>query len=1075
MSRVQEWHFMTPPGYLRQPSLRGDSIIFICDDDLWTVSSKGGIARRLTAGLGEPSTPVISRDGAWVAYVSRDEKQPEVYLMPSAGGAARRITWLGPDVMVRDWDENGHIIIVTTYGQPFFRNYRAYTLDPAGGLPELMKLGQVNHIGYSGKRCVIGRNTADPARWKRYRGGTAGHLWVDPDGGGKFQRLEALRGNISSPMWIGERIYFLSDMDGVGNLYSCTAKGEEVERHTDHDTFYARHAQVDGERIVYQSSGDVWIFDSASGTTQRIHIETPANRQQLARRFVSTPANLKSMHLNPTGERIALEVRGQIHSGGLWEGAMRPVAPQDGVRQRLGQWLGDGKSQVMISDASGEERLEWHRSEGITHFDWDIGRVLSLIVAPFGERVAISNHRNQVFIGDLAANKLIVVDQSSDGRSDDLAFSPDGEWLAYNFWANPRASAIKLYGIHAEKSCFVTEPEFRDYAPTFDPRGKFLYFLSMRTFDPVYDSVQFELSFPRATRPYLIALQAQSENPFEPAPHHLKSKADESKEDLVTGPVKVSIELDGISRRIAAFPISEGLFGTLIAAPKKVFYTELGIAASHGRGGHKELPTKLKAFDFDSLSSETWFERCDGVTLSADCSTLAVRIKDRARVASVSQGPNRDDDAKDDKPSRKSGWIDLDRVRASVTPQSEWRQMFFEVWRLQRDQFWVEDMSQTDWNAVRDQYLPLLEKIATRSDLSDLIWEMQGELGTSHAYESGGDHRRPPSWTLGQLAAEFTLKREVSGAVISEIVAGDAWEDNADSPLNALGVNVAVGDRIVAVNGHPVDFKHPPQSYLVHQAGLRVDLDIASHDGSSRTVAVKVLSDDIPARYRQWVETNRRWVHDRSKGQVGYLHLPDMMSAGFAEFHRYFINECDRSALIVDVRYNRGGHVSQLLLEKIARRRIAYDWPRWSSPVPYPAESPAGPLVALTNEHAGSDGDIFSHCFKLMGLGPLVGKRTWGGVIGIHPRHLLIDGSETTQPEFSFWFEDVGWGVENYGTEPDVDVDNLPQDAASGLDRQLETALDVALKRIGEQGARPTRFGDRPNLARPILPPRKIG
>ncbi len=1063
---------MTVPGYLRQPSLRGDTLIFICDDDLWSVGRDGGIARRLTSGLGEPSTPVISRDGAWVAYVSRDERHPEVYLMPSQGGSSRRLSWLGPDVMVRDWNDSGHIVLVSTYGQPFFRNYRAFTLDPMGGLPQLVPLGQVNHLAQDGKRCVIGRNTADPARWKRYRGGTAGHLWVDASGTGEFTRLDGLGGNISSPMLVGDRIYFLSDMEGVGNLYSCSMTGAQISRHTDHDVFYARHAQLDGDQIVYQCAGDIWRYDSVRQTHWRVPIETPASRQQMARRFVATAPNLTSFYLHPKGERIALEVRGQIHAGGLWEGAMRPLAAQDGVRQRLGQWLGDGESQVLVSDASGEERLEWHRADGISHFDWDIGRVLTLAIAPVGCRVAIANHRNQVLLADLAAGSLTLVDQSRDGRSNDLAFSPDGNWLAYNFWANPRASAIKLYSVEKNQAWLVTEPEFRDYSPAFDPKGQYLYFLSMRTFDPVYDSVQFELSFPRASRPYLIALGRNAPNPFEPAPHHLKGKAEDNKDEVVAQPVKVSVDLDGIARRVVAFPVAEGLFGTLLAAPGKVFYTELGIASSHGRGGHKDLPTRLKGFDFDELASETWFERCDQVTLSADCSTLAVRVKDRIRVVAVSRGPCRDEGSKDESPSRKSGWIDLGRVRASITPQTEWRQMFFEVWRLQRDQFWVEDMSSTDWQAVREEYFPLLEKISTRSDLSDLIWEMQGELGTSHAYESGGDHRLPPHWTLGQLAADFSLTRDAPGALITSIVTGDAWEDSADSPLNGLGVNLAVGDTIVAVNGQAVDYRHPPQSFLVNQAGLRVELDVRDNTGTRRTVAVKVLSEDTPARYRQWVEINRKWVHEQSQGQIGYLHLPDMMSAGFAEFHRYFINECDRNALIIDVRYNRGGHVSQLLLEKIARRRIAYDWPRWSSPVPYPAESPAGPLVALTNEHAGSDGDIFSHCFKLMGLGPLVGKRTWGGVIGIHPRHALIDGSETTQPEFSFWFEDVGWGVENFGTAPDIDVDNLPQDAAAGRDRQLETALQVAREQVAQKRKPLPDFGARPNLARPRLPPR---
>jgi tricorn protease len=346
---------------------------------------------------------------------------------------------------------------------------------------------------------------------------------------------------------------------------------------------------------------------------------------------------------------------------------------------------------------------------------------------------------------------------------------------------------------------------------------------------------------------------------------------------------------------------------------------------------------------------------------------------------------------------------------------------------------------------------------------------MQGELGTSHAYEMGGDHRKPPALALGQLAADLRLAEDGSYA-IEHIAAGDPWETAADSPLNAIGVLARPGERIVAVNGQPVSREVPPQALLVNQAGNRAVLTLA--DGNAtREVVVSLLADEVPARYREWVERNRRWVHEASRGRVGYLHLPDMMSAGFAEFHRYFLAECDRDGLIIDVRYNRGGHVSQLLLEKVARRRIGYDLQRWGRPTPYPVESAAGPVVALTNEHAGSDGDIFSHCFKLMKIGPLIGKRTWGGVIGIWPRHALVDGTETTQPEFSFWFNDVGWQVENYGTDPDIDVDNAPQDAMAGRDRQLETALQVALERVEQHDSTP-RFGPRPNLARPPLPPR---
>jgi tricorn protease len=380
-------------------------------------------------------------------------------------------------------------------------------------------------------------------------------------------------------------------------------------------------------------------------------------------------------------------------------------------------------------------------------------------------------------------------------------------------------------------------------------------------------------------------------------------------------------------------------------------------------------------------------------------------------------------------------------------------------------------MSGVDWQAVYRRYEPLLERISTRGELSDLIWEIQGELGTSHAYEVGGDHRKPPPVTLGHLAADLRLA-DGEGYEILRIVDGDPWDATADSPLNAVGAQAKIGERIVAVNGQAVSRERPPQALLVHQAKSRVELTLASTSGTKREVLVTTLADEVPARYREWVERNRRWVHETSKGRVGYLHLPDMMSAGFAEFHRYFATECDRDALIVDVRYNRGGHVSQLLLEKVARRRVGYDLSRWGQPEPYPTESPAGAVVALTNEHAGSDGDIFSHCFKLMKIGPLLGTRTWGGVIGINPRHRLVDGTETTQPEYSFWFTDVGFAVENYGTDPQIEIDNAPQDAREGRDRQLEKALDTALKLAGDAPSK-REFGARPILRRDVLPARR--
>jgi tricorn protease len=1072
------------PAYLRMPTLHGDTVIFVSDDDLWRASARGGPALRLTAGLSEPATPCLSPCGQWLAYAGRDEQHSEVWVMPAAGGPAKRLTWLGADLAVRGWAPDGRIVFCTNHGQPFFRNWHAFLLPHEGGVPEPVSLGQINHLAFGpdGAR-VIGRNTADPARWKRYRGGTAGHLWIDADGSGSFRRMSELPGNITSPLWLGARVWFLSDAEGVGNLYSCRPDGSELRRHTDHAEFYARHASSDGKRIVYQCGAELWLFDPTSDSTRRLDVTVPSARTQAARKFVPVAEQLQGVRLHPAGHSVALEARGQFFTMALWEGAvLQHGAPS--ARLRLGQWLADGSTRVAVSDASGEDRIELFEGTQLAPrtLPWDLGHVTVLRAAPRGVLLALANHRNELFLGDVATGTLTRLDHSEFGRIEDPAWSADGAWLAYTFPTSMRHTAIKLAEVATQAATLVTQPEFRDYCPAFDPAGKYLYFLSLRTYDPVYDSVQFELSFPRAARPYLIALQSSGPPPFEPAPSGMKAAHDEDKkkDDAPAAPPQPSVELAGIVRRVAAFPVPENRFGQIAGvAGGKVVWTVLPIAGAHGRGGHKESPGRLEVFDFKTAQAKTLLDPADSFTLAADHTTLLVQHEHKLRVINATQAPDEDHSKSGDAPSRKSGWLDLGRVRLQVQPVAEWAQMLREVWRLQRDHFWVGNMSGIDWPAVLERYAPLLPRVATRGEFSDLVWELQGELGTSHAYEMGGDHRKPPAMALGHLGAEFRYVANAAGGgphaeagwEITRLVQGDAWDAAADSPLLAVGVQAQVGERVVAVGGQPLAPDTPPAARLVHQAGAKVALTLVSADCQKRRdVVATTLADPVPALYREWVEGKRAWVHENSGGRVGYLHLPDMMSAGFAEFHRYFGTECDREGLVVDVRYNRGGHVSELLLEKVARKRIAWNVTRWGQPSPYPTESAAGAVVALTNEHAGSDGDIFSHGFKLMGIGTLVGTRTWGGVIGIWPRHKLIDGSETTQPEYSFWFKDVGWRVENHGTDPQVEVDNAPHDSH---DRQLDVALQTVLKTIARDGVFQPDFSGRPVLAAPMLPPRK--
>jgi tricorn protease len=1084
-------------GYLRHPTLHGERIAFVADDDLWSVSAAGGIARRLTAGLAEASTPSLSPDGRWLAYVGRDELHPEVHVMPAEGGQSRRLTWLGTDTHVRGWTPAGEIVYVTTQGQPFFRNHQAFAVSPTGGSARALALGQVNHIAFgAGGRVAIGRNTDDPARWKRYRGGRAGAIWVDAAGSGSFRRLAALAGNVTTPMWIGERLYFLGDGEGIGNLYSCRADGSDVRRHTDHDTFYARQAHSDGRRIVYACGARLWLFDPDDDASRELAIETPAHRTQAARRFLAAAEQLEWFRPHPAGHSLALVARGQLFAMPLWEGA--PVrrddaAPADAAtaasgaaaRLRRGQWLADGQTMVAASDASGEERLVVFAADGAPRtLPWDTGHVSALVAAPVGNVVAFANHRNEVWVGDIASGALTAVDTSGFGRSDDLAWSPDGAWLAYTFAADTRHVAIKLFERATQSKTWLTEPEFRDASPAFDPEGRYLYFISVRTFDPVYDNVLFDLSFPRGARPYLIALRAGGRPPFDPEPRGLgengaAAAAAEAKKKAPAASEPLRIDLEGIARRVAAFPVPENRYGRIAGvAGAKVVWNVQNIVGAHGRGGHKEAAGKLERFDFATGRVDALAEKIDDFALAGDAITLICREGKNLRALAADRRPESKADPADadGPPSRRNGRIDLDRVRLAVEPRREWAQMLRELWRLQRDQFWSSELSGVDWNDVWRLYAPLVERLATRADLSDLVWEMQGELGTSHAYETGGDHRKPPAVALGQLACAARWNEARGGHEITAIARGDAWDPAADSPLHAIGVEAALGDLIVAVAGEALARERPPEALLVNRAGQKVQLTLARRDASGgesrRDVVATALADAVPVYYREWVEKNRAWVHERSGGRVGYLHVPDMQAAGFAEFHRYFGTECERDALVVDVRYNRGGHVSQLLLEKVARKRIAFVHSRWMNVTTYPEDAVAGPVVTLTNEHAGSDGDIFSHNVKLMKIGPLVGTRTWGGVVGIWPRHKLVDGTETTQPEFAFWFADVGFGVENHGTDPDIEVDNAPQDAAAGRDRQLEVALETALAEADRGKPRRAPQAQPPVLARPTLPPR---
>lgn len=1098
-------------GYYRFATINKESVAFVSEDDVWLTSTGGGIARRLTAGVADCSFPRLSPDGSMIAFVAREEGHPEIYIMPAEGGLARRLTFLGSDICyVVGWHtDSKSIIFVSDSKAPFFRHNEVYEISIDGGMPTPWNIGHVVSVAFNGKMTVIGRNNNDPARWKRYRGGTAGELWIDAQGDGEFKPLIKLRSNLASPMLIGERVFFLSDHEGIGNIYSCTPSGDDLQRHTDHDEYYVRHPSTDGDNIIYTSGGDLYLLNPhADAPEKKLDVKISSAPRQAVRRFVPAAQYIEEVSVHPSGHSVGMISRGQPFTMPFWEEAVIQHGYGSKARYRMFEWLPGGTEFVVVNDLSGYERIELHSATQAKSPEYvteeDIGRVIELQISPVGRKIAIANHRYELIIVDLDDNnKCRVLDKSPADRITGISWSPDGRWIAYSFSPHPNMANIRIYDTTESDVHDVTRPLRTDFNTTWDPEGKYLYFLAAREFNPIYDSLQFDLSFPFGVRPYALTLRTDVKSPFVPEPKALfdnpksekeekKNTADEAEED--SGDVDegdseseddedededdedkvdpVNIDFDGIEDRIIAFPIDESRYGQIHALKGRVLFTAYALETiKRNQKDEQEDKASLYAYDFAEQRFGTLAERLEFFAVSLDNRTVVYSARESLRVIDgLMTLPEGSPDKPVDEYTRKGGWIDINRAQVMIEPYAEWRQMFDETWRLQREHFWDESMSRVDWNLVYDRYGALLPRINSRLELSDLLWEMQGELGTSHAYEMGGDMRQPHSYQRGFLGAEFEWDQDQLGYRVTRILRGDSWDPDADSPLAQPGLGIKPGDLVFAVGGRPATKECSLDELLINCAGGDVMLSVMSGaDQSTRYVPVKALRQERDLRYRNWVETNRKYVHEKTDGRIGYLHIPDMGPWGFAEFHRNFLSEIHREGLLVDVRYNRGGHVSPLLLEKLARKRVGYDVSRWGVPMPYPPESVAGPMVAVTNQFAGSDGDIFSHCFKLYKLGPLVGKRTWGGVIGIWPRHTLVDGTTTTQPEFSFWFTDVGWKVENYGTDPDYEVDFAPQDYHNGNDPQIDKALELIHESLHKTPFKLPNFDERPDLTLPIM------
>lgn len=1068
-------------GYYREPTVYQDRITFVADDALWTGPLTGGVPRQLTATKTFVSTPCYSPDGKLLAFIGRDDGYPEIYVMPAEGGPAERLTYLGsPVCRLLGWSQDGnHILFASNVGQPFVTWGFVRSVSKTGGSVTTLNYGPAASISFSsGKGVVLGRHGRDAAQWKRYRGGSMGTLWIDREGDGNFEQLLDLESNLSFPMWLGDRIYFFGDHEGYGNLYSCSVEGADLKRHTDHEEFYVRNPKTDGVHIVYHAGGDLYCYELATGVSSQIPIDLRAPRPQLTPRYVSCSSYLEDYDLHPQAHSVALVSRGKPFSMAHWEESVRTYGKAGGsVRYRLPRWLNDGRRLVTVSDDGGDEAFELYHLElpetPTRLAGMDIGRPIEVKVSPTKDQLVFSNQRQELFLLDLESAALTLLDRSDYGRILNFAYSPDGRWLAYSFSDTPRTQIIKIANLETRQTRQATQPVLEDDYPAWDPDGNYLYFIGKRTLDPVHDTVKFSYAFIKGAKPMLVTLRKDVRSPFVPTPKAPgNDAATESQEQKAEKSKQVEIDFDGIFGRAIAFPVDEGIYGQIKGAKGKVFYSKFPVEGTLGGSWFPDQPAakgSIEVYDFAKQSAEPFVSSISSFDLSRSCKTLIYRAGDKVRVLNAAAKP--DEKKEQASASRDSGWLDLTRVKPWINPREEWRQMYRETWRLLRDHYFVADMADVDWTKMYDRYLPLLERLGTRAELSDLLWELGGELGTSHAYEIGGDYPKTSRLPQGFLGVDYSYDAGCQGYRINKLVTGDPWNPAKTSPLAAPGMNVKVGDVLKRIDGVGLTATCPPEKLLINKGNTEVSVTIEDTTGAIRELVVKTLVQELPARLQDWIEANRRFVHEQTKGRVGYIYMSDMSPQGFSEFHRSFQVEFHREGLIVDVRNNSGGHISQMVLEKLAKKRLGYDLPRYGKLRPIPRDSLLGPIVALTDEFSGSDGDIFSHTYKMMGLGLLIGKRTWGGIVGLNPTHPLVDGTITTQPEFFNWFTDVHYNLENRGAEPHIIVEKKPQDYAQGKDPQLVRAVAEMTRQLEQNPPVIPEFGVRPTRRPPPLKP----
>ncbi len=1030
---------------MRFPDIKNGKIVFSYGGDLWIVSENGGIARRLTAHPGLELFPKFSPDGKWIAFTGQYDGHFEVYIIPSQGGEPRRLTYLGevktperfgPDNLVMGWSPDGkYVLFRSRYGVFDTWLGKLYLVSTMATPPKPLPLpyGGLASFSPDGRKIVFNRIFRDFRTWKKYKGGMAQDIWIYDLKTLKLKRITKYEGSDRFPMWAGDKIYFVSDRVGWRlNLFSYDLKTGKITQLThfkDYDVMWPSYG--DG-KIVFEKGGRLFLYNTSTGKTREVRVEIPTDRLWARPHWVSLKDRVEDFDISPHGKRLVVVARGDIFTVPAKKGDILPLTRSSSSRERYATWSPDGKWIAFVSDMGGEDEIYIMKKDGGKPIKIASGGKCfkySLVWSPDSRKIAWADKNLALWYVDIHEKKPHLVDKARVWEIREYAWSPDSQWIAYAKPEDNMLSSIFLYSLKEGKIYRATSKMNDDKSPAFDPKGRYLFFISSRDYHPTLGHFELSYTYNKMDRIYAVLLRPDVKNPMAPEDDQ-ETLNKEKNEKPKKEEKKFSIETGGLLHRVVAFKMKPGNYYGLSSDGERVFY----LAA----GNMGENP-KLMAYDLSKRKAYVVVEGARSYALSADGKKLAYMAGKTLGIL--------DSSAKGASPGK--GKVNLEGLKAKIHPLQEWKEIFMEAWRLERDFYYLPNMHGINWKEMIKRWGSLVPYISHRFDLNYLIGEMQSELGTSHAYVGGGDYPKFDKTNVGYLGADF-VKGKNGYYRISKILEGANWEAKYRSPLRAPGIKVKEGDYLIAIEGQEVRWPHQIGEFLEERAGKLTRILVNSRPSAEGAWEIKVIpiANEMPLRYYNWVLNNRRKVEKLSGGKIGYLHIPDMSLEGLNEFVKAYYAQFDKQGIIIDVRFNGGGFVSGMILERLRRIVAAMAAPRNAAPETYPAAAYHGYLACLVNHYSASDGDIFPYFFKYYKLGPVIGTRSWGGVVGIRGYRRLLDGGYITTPEFGHYGLNGKWIIENHGVDPDIVVDNPPGALVRGRDPQLEKAVEILMEKI---------------------------